>query len=374
MTYWYDNPDRHKDGRHWIGICVSLAFKAELHLDYSDHADWKFRKVLWWCIFTRDRLMSLGLQQLPTIKDNLRSSIPPPSVDDCVSLHPEETAENGTSCYGAHHEKIARIFVEKVKLCLCVKDDLYSSNYRSMGTRPVSKQPRISSLLISKVELDDWLREVPDSILFHPTPFLSAEADVVLHSHCAWLKMVYLDLYSTIHRQLDFLSEKYTPRQKLSHDATDCPVLLSAIEFTEIMRDLYEKRLISYLPTTSVPLIFRVGILHIYEVFARGDECLDGASLRRLLHCILALQQLGQRYGAAVFVASLLGAKGRDSVITSTPGDILRQVDIESLDHLTLSYADYSLPTIITIREPYYVDIISGLKSRLKPLKLAAAT
>lgn len=371
MSYWYDNPDRHKDGRHWIGICVSLAFKAELHRDYSNHPDWKFRKILWWSIFTRDRLMSLGLQQRPTIKDEFRLSIPVPQVSDCDEIGSKGTAENETSYYGAHHEKIASVFIEKTKLCLCIKDNLFSTNYHSIPSGTVTKQARVSNLWILKVELENWLREVPGSIIFHPAPFLSDEANVVLHLHCAWLKMVYLELFSIVHRQLDFLSEQYNTRKQLSRDANDCPVLLSAIEFTDIMQDLYEKQLISYLPTTSIPMILRVGIIHIFEAFATEDKYLDAASLRRLLHCILSLQQLGGRYGGAFFVASLLGAKGHTSVVTSTPNDILKQIDIETLDHLTLRYPDYPAPTVITIREPYDMDIISGLKSRLEPLKLA---
>lgn len=372
MTYWYENPERHKDGRHWIGVCISLAYKAELHLDYSHHPNWDFRRMLWWSIFTRDRLMSLGLQQPPMIKDQLQSSIPVLQIDRDDIVTPMFKSGLGISYYGDHHEKLAQVFVQKTTLCCCIKDDLFFWDYRSINTRSIVTQPRRSCLWLSKLELDDWLRDLPKGISFRSIPFMTNESDLLLYSHCAWLKMVYLELHSTLHRQLDFLSEQYSPRQKLSLEAPDCPVLQSAVEFTAILQDLNEKHLTSYLTTTSVPMILRTGILHIQEVFTANSH-VDGASLRRLLHCIISLQQLGRRYGSALVVASMLGAPSGSSVITSSPNEILAQVDIESLGQLTSSYFDSSIPTIIKIREPYDVDIVSGLKSKVEKLKIAAS-
>ncbi|KAJ5099025.1 hypothetical protein N7532_006026 [Penicillium argentinense] len=270
MTYWYDCPEKHKNGRHWIGVCVSLAYKAELHLDYSGHPDWNFRKVLWWSIFTRDRLISLGLQQPPIIKEQLESAVPTIKLGEDDLVTPGLRPNIGPIYYGEHHTKLAQIFVEKIKLVSCIKDDLFSWSQSTKATSYAS-QPRRSCLWLSKLELEDWLRELPSGISFRSIPFVTNQTDLLLYSHCAWLKMVYLEIHSTLHRQLDFLSEQYSPRQQLSLDAPDCPVLVSAIDFTAIIQDLYEKHLISYLPTTSVPMILRTGIIHIQEAFASSS-------------------------------------------------------------------------------------------------------
>ncbi|KAJ5273294.1 hypothetical protein N7478_008419 [Penicillium angulare] len=371
MTYWYENPEWHKDGRHWIGVCISLAYNVELHLDYSGHPDWGLRKVLWWCIFTRDRLMSLGLQQPPIIKDQLQSSIPLLATDKDDIVAPRFVSKIGISYYANRHERLAQIFIHKAHLCRCVRDDLFSWNCQPINTRQPITPSRKSCLWLSKLELDNWLQELPENISFHPTPFITDESDLLLHSHSAWLKLIYLELHGVIHRQLDFLSEKYSSRQQLSIEAPDCPVLQSAVEFTMILQDLHEKHLISYLTTTSVPMILRAGILHIQEIFL-ANSISNSASIRRLLHCILSLQQLGSRYGSALFVASLLGAPKGLSVVTSTPSEILAHVDIESLGRLTSNFSDCSDKTVIKIREPYDVDIVSGLKSKVENLKIAA--
>lgn len=365
MTYWYENPDRHKDGRHWISVCISLACKTGLHLDHTSEPkpDHKFRNILWWSVFTRDRLIALGLQQPPVIKDEVHLPIPMLTLGDLDIT----TQKYAKQCYGSNERDLARIFIEKIKLCRCVKDDLYSWDCQPIHHHipALAAKPRQTSLYLSNLELDDWFQDLPANISFHPEPFLPIHnADLIFHSHCAWLKMVYLEIYSTIHRQLDFLSEKYSPSQPLSLDGPEeCPVLRGAIELTTILQDLYTKQLIYYLPTTSVAMILRAGIIHIQEMFS-GDPHVGAASFRRLSQCILALQQLGRRYGSAFFLATLLGAPKGASVITASPEEILAHVDIESLDKLTVSYAESSVSTILKIREPYDRDIISGLKSR----------
>lgn len=363
MTYWYENPDRHKDGRHWIAVCVSLACKAGLHFDHTEEQQpgHKFRNMLWWSVFTRDRLIALGLQQPPVIKDEVHLPIPMLALEDLAIT----TQKYAKACYGINERNLARIFVEKVKLCRCIKDDLYSWDCQPINITPaIAAKPRQTTLWLSKLELDDWFQDLPENISFCPKPFLpSHRADLIFHSHCAWLKMVYLEIYSTIHRQLDFLSEKYNPNQPLSLDTPECPVLRGATELTAILQDLYQKQLIHYLPTTSVAMILRAGIIHIQEMLS-GDPDVGAASFRRLSQCILALQQLGRRYGSAFFLATLLGAPEGSSVITCSPDEILAHVDIESLDKPTVSYAESSVSTILKIREPYDRDIISGLKSR----------
>lgn len=362
------------NGRHWMSICKTFAYKAQLHLDYSDHPDWNFRKVLWWCIFTRDRLMSLGLQQPPMIRDQSESSIPVLRLDTDDFVISRFRSHIGISYYGDNDIKLARIFVEKINLCRCIRDDLFSWNCQSTINRSFASQPRRSCLWMSKLEVEDWHRDLPQNISFRPIPFVTNESDLLLYYHCAWLKMIYLELYSTLHRQLDFLSDQYSPRQRLSLALEDsnCPVLQSAIESSEVLQDLNEKHLTSYLTPTSVCMILRTGILHVQEVFTSNLQ-VDDASLRRLLHCILALQQLGSRYGGALFVASLFGASSGSSIVTSSPKDILAHVDVDSLGLLTSRHSETPVTTVIRITEPYDVDIVSGLKSKVGNLKIAAS-
>jgi hypothetical protein len=70
MTYWHEGGENHKVGRHWMGTCISLALKTGLHSDFVKYPSLLHgsQSRLWWSIFTRDRLIALGLQQPPLIK------------------------------------------------------------------------------------------------------------------------------------------------------------------------------------------------------------------------------------------------------------------------------------------------------------------
>ncbi|GLI81743.1 hypothetical protein PoHVEF18_010132 [Penicillium ochrochloron] len=73
MTYRYEGPEQHKNAQHWISICVSLACKAGTQYNAKQKAA---DRVLWWCIFTRDRLIALSLQHPPFIKDDMHIPVP----------------------------------------------------------------------------------------------------------------------------------------------------------------------------------------------------------------------------------------------------------------------------------------------------------
>ena len=371
MTYWYENPEKHKDGRHWISVCVSLAYKIGLHLEPVDgfQAFSTFRRVLWWSIFTRDRLISLGLQQPPIIKDDIHAEVSIPRTNEVSLISLVIYDEYLASCYGVHERTLARIFTEKIKLCQCIKDNLFSWGCQSTGSRTSVTPSRRLSFWLSNLEIEEWFRQIPSEILFRSEQsLLLNDQDVILRSHCAWLKMVYLEIYRSLHRQLEFSLDENTHRQQLSLGKPDCPVLLGAIEVTKILQDLYQRNLIPYLPTTCVAMILRAAIIHIQEIFVE-DLHVVKVSRRRLLDCILALRQLGRRYESAFFLARLLGAPSGLPILLSSPDEVLAQFDLKSLCQLTSTHPDSPVPSISRIREPYDVKLILGLESRKKSSK-----
>ncbi|KAJ6444633.1 C6 transcription factor (Ctf1B) [Purpureocillium lavendulum] len=74
MTYWYEDPDHHKDARHWMGVAISLAQTLGLHQNPNStgipapkQGLWK---RIWWSCFIRDRLIALGMRCPTRIQDN----------------------------------------------------------------------------------------------------------------------------------------------------------------------------------------------------------------------------------------------------------------------------------------------------------------
>ncbi|KAJ5898405.1 hypothetical protein N7504_008693 [Penicillium tannophilum] len=367
MTYWYENPDRNKDGRYWISICVSLASKVGLYPHESNNktVEGRFRNLLWWSMFTRDRLIALPLQEAPLIKNEVYLSLPIPTADDLGIFPPRSTmsSDYANSCYQDNENSLALIFIEKIKLCRCIRDDMFSWGLQrpDLGSRGI--KARRESLTLSKLDLDDWLEGLPDKIAFRPRPFLTPnDADLIFHVHCAWLQMVYCEIHSTLHRQLEFFAEHGdTPRRVLSSDPPECPVLRGAVEMTTVIEDLCQKHLICYLPTSSVAMVLRTGIIHIQQMCS-GDAQVERKGLKGLLQCIRALQQLSKVYGCALFLTSILGGHGKEP-LGSSPQDLLKSLDMETLDRLTSGYHE-SAASMVRIREPYDVDVIAQLRTR----------
>lgn len=367
MTYWYENPDRNKDGRYWISICVSLANKVGLYPDESNTrtVEGRFKNLLWWSMFTRDRLIALPLQEAPLIKNEVYLSLPIPTAEALGIFPPRSTLCNdyASSCYHDNEDSLALIFIEKIKLCRCIRDDMFSWGVQrpDLGSRGI--KARRESLTLSKLDLDDWLEGLPDKIAFRPKPFLTPnDADLIFHVHCAWLQMVYCEIHSTLHRQLEFFAEHGdTSRRVLSSDAPGCPVLRGAVEMTTVIEDLCQKHLICYLPTSSVAMVLRTGIIHIQQMCS-GDAQVERTGLKGLLQCIRALQQLSKVYGCALFLTSILGGHGNEP-LGSSPQDFLKSLDMDTLDRLTSGYPE-SAASMVRIREPYDVDVIAQLRTR----------
>lgn len=67
MTYWHESLENPKDSRYWLDVCWSLGVSIGLHRDPSGSQMSPRRKGLWkrlwWCLYTRDRLLSLNLRR-----------------------------------------------------------------------------------------------------------------------------------------------------------------------------------------------------------------------------------------------------------------------------------------------------------------------
>ena len=90
--------------------------------------------LLCWSIFTRDRLISLGLQQPPVVKDEVYMAVPMLTGDGFDDASQDVGLDCGDSRYRGKKRSLGLIFVEKVKLCCCIKDDMFS--WESLETQP----------------------------------------------------------------------------------------------------------------------------------------------------------------------------------------------------------------------------------------------
>ncbi|RJE25414.1 Transcription factor [Aspergillus sclerotialis] len=343
MTYWYETPDDQKDTWHWMGVSLSLAHTIGLHRDPGnsrmDARRQRMWKRIWWSTYTRDRLIALGMRRPMRVKDD-DCDVPMLTLDD-FEFHPfppEAVSLVGNSEILQDVKKqrdLAQMFIEKAKLCLCVSHVLSAQysvlSHKFGGTMETTMMlvPKKSSAETFEVrhcdqELEDWLANLPAEVQYSPsTTSKLPEAEEVLHTHRALLKMVYLTTSSALHRPQVLPAVPYPSMDAELQEMSRRKVRFAAVEITSIAQDLHKLDLTRYFPTTGVTVLLPAVIIHLLDIKS-SDPSVRMTSLQRFYQCMRILQRLREIYASADFATSFLEAAIRKAGIqlTVAPSDV----------------------------------------------------
>lgn len=343
MTYWYETPDDQKDTWHWMGVSLSLAHTIGLHRDPGnsrmDLRRQRMWKRIWWSTYTRDRLIALGMRRPMRVKDD-DCDVPMLTLDDFDfhPLSPEIVGMVGNSEVlrnVEHQRELALMFIEKAKLCLCVSHVLSAQysvlSHKFGGTMETTMMlvPKKSAAETFEVrrcdqELEDWLANLRPEIQYSPAAHLKlTEAQEVLHSHRALLKMVYLTTSSALHRPQVLPSIPFPSMDAELQEISRNKVRHAAVEITNIAQDLHRLDLTRYFPTTGVTVLLPAVIIHLLDIKS-SDPNVRMTSLQRFYQCMRILQRLREIYASADFATSFLEAAIRKAGIqlTVAPQDV----------------------------------------------------
>ncbi|PYH46680.1 putative C6 transcription factor (Ctf1B) [Aspergillus saccharolyticus JOP 1030-1] len=353
MTYWYETPDDQKDTWHWMGVSLSLAHTIGLHRDPGnsrmDIRRQRMWKRIWWSTYTRDRLIALGMRRPMRVKDD-DCDVPMLTLDDFEfqPFSPEIVSMVGYSEIlqnPNHQRELALMFIEKAKLCLCVSHVLSAQysvlSHKFGGTMETTMMlvPKKSAAETFEVrrcdqELEDWLAHLPTEIQYAPAaPAKLGEAQEVLHSHRALLKMVYLTTSSALHRPQVLPAIPFPSTDAELQEISRNKVRYAAIEITNIAQDLHSLDLTRYFPTTGVTVLLPAVIIHLLDIKS-SDPTIRMTSLQRFYQCMRILQRLREIYASADFATSFLEAAIRKAGIqlTVTPQDVQSSRSSSTLD------------------------------------------
>ncbi|KAL3470447.1 fungal-specific transcription factor domain-containing protein [Aspergillus californicus] len=337
MTYWYETPDDQKDTWHWMGVSLSLAHTIGLHRDPAnsrmDVRRQRMWKRIWWSTYTRDRLIALGMRRPMRVKDD-DCDVPMLTLDD-FEFHPfspeivNMVGNSEVLQSVSHQRELASMFIEKAKLCLCVSHVLSAQysvlSHKFGGTMETTMMlvPKKSAAETFEVrrcdqELEDWLAHLPSEIQYSlAAPAKLSEAEEVLHSHRALLKMVYLTTSSALHRPQVLPAVPFPSMDTELQDMSRNKVRFAAIEITNIAQDLHSLDLTRYFPTTGVTVLLPAVIIHLLDIKS-SDPNVRMTSLQRFYQCMRILQRLREIYASADFATSFLEAAIRKAGIQLT--------------------------------------------------------
>jgi hypothetical protein len=227
------------------------------------------------------------------------------------------------------------MFIEKAKLCLCVSHVLSAQysvlSHKFGGTMETTMMlvPKKSTAETFEVrrcdqELEDWLANLPVETQYSPSNGNKlSEANEVLHSHRALLKMVYLTTSSALHRPQVLPAVPYPSTDAELQEMSRNKVRFAAVEITNIAQDLHVLDLTRYYPTTGVTVLLPAVIIHLLDIKS-SDPSVRMTSLQRFYQCMRILQRLREIYASADFATSFLEAAIRKAGIqlTVAPQDV----------------------------------------------------
>ncbi|KAL4890595.1 fungal-specific transcription factor domain-containing protein [Aspergillus ambiguus] len=344
MTYWHEQPDDPKNFHHWMDIALSLA--ASTIKDLKDPAispsTRRIWKRLWWCLYTRDRLVSLNLRRPAIIHDD-DFRIPFLTVDDFETNAFDRTTTHTVGNWeilrsSVHQTQLAQLFIAKAKLCT-ILSGLLSRN---------TPLPDLSSPLMSvsqyTQDLDDWEAALAPELKYRcPSSKNLSKVEKTLFAYRAWLKLLFLNASSAIPRQQRALRSA-TPSSEM-----EAEILLSEKRVQSAMsaialvaEGLYRADAIHYLPTTTVGLLLPVLAIHILNIRS-GSPDQWAIGFKSFYQCMRVLEQLGEVYMlaesmVAYFENAICGFnKTKDDKNVSTPRlleEVLTSAELKSFIHI----------------------------------------
>ncbi|KAF7594383.1 hypothetical protein BBP40_009364 [Aspergillus hancockii] len=318
MTYWTDHVNHpQQDIWDWIGICNTQAHSIGLNRDPSasptmDLKTKRLRIRLWWSLYARDRLISLGMRR-PTQVNEGTSNVPMLRLDDFEYEYFHPSVIKMFHCRQLedpnHQKRLATMFIEKTKLCQCIGRVLfaqYSPSQRLFGITnrtTITLAPRQASeseLARCSQRLDSWVSSLPKDAQFIPaskTNFNDGEEVLLLHG--AMVRMLYHATISALYRPWAYGFNKGQSKSRIEltntartkmHDA--------AIGITHIIQGLNQLNLTRFLPQSGVTVIIPATVLHLANSMSDNPTVRE-ASIRNFHRCVQVLQGLKELYPAA---------------------------------------------------------------------------
>ncbi|KAF9894425.1 hypothetical protein FE257_007928 [Aspergillus nanangensis] len=343
MTYWHETPDDPKNFRYWMEIALSFAMPTIKYIsnretETTSHRLWK---RLWWCLYTRDRLVSLNLRRPAIISDH-DFDVPALTIEDFeIRPFPEHTIQmlgNWPILRSTRPQvQLAQMFIAKAHLCTIISDLVVAQT--------ASPTDNSSALLPNYTQqLEDWYAGLPPDLQYTNPPSQNlSKVEKTLFAYRAWLKLLVLNASSAIPRRRS--AQKSIPPSTEETEAllSERQVQASMRAIALVAEELHRVNAIHYLPTTTVGLLLPVLAIHVLNIRA-GSPDLWAIGFQSFYQCMRVLDKLGEVYMLAESMAAYFetaicnydGVKGEGGGV-STPQlleEVLTSAELKCFVHI----------------------------------------
>lgn len=315
---WHGSGGGHKDPTYWFDLAYSTAERVGL-LASLETGSFSHRHRLWWCLYVRDRVLSLGFRRPLRIPNSdvtmsLLESTQYYSSEPYHDLVLLMLGEASAMLNWENQERMMLLFIQEIKLAHCLGvminllyQDAWSTS--QSGDCEYSMVPRsnVSQAAITECEqlLKTWIQNLPAPAHYFPPSLLhdchTESPEIVLLVHQAFLYLLHLTAMSILYHAAssagDGLQTTFVSEMLVSE------LRCLTLQVTEIINELHDCKMLHFLPGSTVTILSIILETSLPDLKG-SDNIVRMQAMSNLYACEEAAGRLLQTYPAAEIVLS----------------------------------------------------------------------
>ncbi|CEI70621.1 hypothetical protein FVEN_g889 [Fusarium venenatum] len=316
LTFQFSSVEPHA-GSTWLAIGIQNAIVAQAHNFQAPGASTehkKKRKMLWWSLFWRDRVVTLGLRKpLQITSSSFNVNIEPVTADDlvdeldCSSVYDHSTKKHLADIL-TFQCRLAIILTEILSIC-------YGPNAFDLTYSLDNFDRTLARIRTAQMDLDNWRNEAEQTV----KPFLSRPD--VHRSTTLISSVIYIYAYAAQIALGNHEAMMIEQRQK-GVSILDDSVLRgigksinsATTETTKLVRFIVQEGLTQHLPISAIAYIaFPLMLSSLDEIMSPRDRETDHEELLTRYHA-QAMHLCSQRFEGAADISRMI-----TQIVQSTP-------------------------------------------------------
>ncbi|KAF3012908.1 hypothetical protein E8E15_002621 [Penicillium rubens] len=313
MMQWHGSGSGHKDPTYWFDLAYSTAQRVDL-LGSLETGSFSHKHRMWWCLYVRDRILSLGFRRPLRIPNSDVTM----SLLDSTRYYSSELyhelvlvmlGEASAMLSWENQERMMLLFIQEIKLAHCVGviiNLLYQDAWSPSpsGECEYSMVPRsnVSQAAITGCEqlLKTWIQDLPAPAHYFPPSLLrdchAESPEIVLLVHQAFLYLLHLTamsiLYQAASRKGDGIQTTLISEMRGL-----------TLQVNEILNELHDCRMLHFLPGSTITILIIILEASLPDLKV-PDSIVRMQAMSNLYACEEAAGHLLQTYPAAEIVLS----------------------------------------------------------------------
>ncbi|KGO60967.1 Short-chain dehydrogenase/reductase SDR [Penicillium expansum] len=297
MMQWHGSGHGHKDPTYWFDIAYSTAERIGL-LAGLETGSFSHKHRLWWCLYVRDRILSLGFRRPLRIPNSdvtmsLLESTRYYSSEPYHDLVLIMLGESSAMLNWENQERMMLLFIQEIKLAHCV-GVLINLLYQDAWS------PSPSGDCVYSMLLKTWIQNLPAPAHYFSPSLLhdchTESPEIVLLVHQAFLYLLHLTAMSILHQAAS--SQEDGLQTTLISEMRG---LTSQVN--EILNELHDCRMLHFLPGSTITILIIILEASLPDLKV-SDDIVRRQAMSNLYACEEAAGHLLQTYPAAEIVLS----------------------------------------------------------------------